>query len=867
MSGTKDCPVLHVVVIGFHHKKGCQVEYSYPPLIPGNPLNSHEIPSEWKHLPSLALPDGAHNYTKDTTFFHLPARDGDNHTVYGVACYRQMDAKDLINRTIDVTRSTVQKSVCVLSRLPLYGLIKAKLELITHAYFDERDFSKVGLLEDTYNNLSLSLMDRDSSQIFLGLSVRNVVAEFRHKIVVLFKLLLLERRVLFSGAPVEDLSNVLLTIISLLPGMIEFGLEKSACRGHHKQISPTLHSTNIGGAEEEFMEVRYKGEDSKVDAVLNSTNKKKHVSRIHSTGRRSVSHEPESPEMTRDIDVSVDLSKSGLKSENDGSEVCDKITMDPPQSEEREKMEIDVNNQISVYSPHKNLCSHKSLQRSLSLSTDSKKPVRGERKRTTSCNMDEYKEQVVVTEDTLNLTSMTQIEVVQTGQMINNCDSVINIEQYSHEMELNDERLHDEEISKNLQHLSITLDDSQAGRIHSSDSVEELDSPESIIKIDREDCFSWEEDRLFLKIGELENEAQNSQDEAQYSSSTDERVTVVDRFSGNVSETKTKGETWNGLDDANRENSSTSLASTTSDQSSNQSTPSKRALLKNKLTSAFGSFSKDRKNKLPNQTPSPMSSPVHSEEVSSSLLQKDEYGFPLAIFTKGTVCYPYLSLQYLDILQDVNIRSFVIGATNVLFKQKKHLSDVIIEVSECRIDVHDRELQKLLQLTTADLRFADLLVKAVIDDKTNEFLDDTEWEGSDEWLRAQFRMYILSLLASVQTEDTKVIDDFGFNFVHAWKTTHNYRVWSSTTHDGIQEVLPGHPCTGQIGMGDLKVRLAHTMQSTERGKKLNAAVSQTGKYMAQTGKAVGGALSNAKTAVSSWFSSWKTGGDKNQPDT
>jgi len=41
-----------------------QVEYSYPPLIPGRPVNSSECPEEWKHLPSLALPDGAHNYTE-----------------------------------------------------------------------------------------------------------------------------------------------------------------------------------------------------------------------------------------------------------------------------------------------------------------------------------------------------------------------------------------------------------------------------------------------------------------------------------------------------------------------------------------------------------------------------------------------------------------------------------------------------------------------------------------------------------------------------------------------------------------------------------------------------------------------------------
>ena len=54
---------------------------------------------------------------------------------------------------------------------PLYGLIQAKLELITHAYFDELDFSKVSLLEETYKNLNASLTDSlldGGSQVFLG---------------------------------------------------------------------------------------------------------------------------------------------------------------------------------------------------------------------------------------------------------------------------------------------------------------------------------------------------------------------------------------------------------------------------------------------------------------------------------------------------------------------------------------------------------------------------------------------------------------------------------------------------------------------------------------------------------------------------
>ena len=43
----------------------------------------------------------------------------------------------LTNKTDDITRASVQKSVCVLSRLPLYGHIQVKMSLITEAYFRE----------------------------------------------------------------------------------------------------------------------------------------------------------------------------------------------------------------------------------------------------------------------------------------------------------------------------------------------------------------------------------------------------------------------------------------------------------------------------------------------------------------------------------------------------------------------------------------------------------------------------------------------------------------------------------------------------------------------------------------------------------
>lgn len=92
-------------------------------------------------------------------------------------------------------------------------------------------------------------------------------------------------------------------------------------------------------------------------------------------------------------------------------------------------------------------------------------------------------------------------------------------------------------------------------------------------------------------------------------------------------------------------------------------------------------------------------------------LEEDQYGLPLAIFTKvsfptpssllwpsggcgfpaeqqplpsrcqGYLCLPYMALQQHHLLSDVAVRGFVAGATNILFRQQRHLSDAVIEVS------------------------------------------------------------------------------------------------------------------------------------------------------------------------------------------
>ena len=113
------------MVVGFHHKKGCLIDYCYPSLpksctnssnnnnnnnnesncdkITNNSTTTNELqlnqqdliklPDCWKSLPSLAIPDGAHNFERDSVYFHLPDLFDPTRTVFGVACYQQIMTK------------------------------------------------------------------------------------------------------------------------------------------------------------------------------------------------------------------------------------------------------------------------------------------------------------------------------------------------------------------------------------------------------------------------------------------------------------------------------------------------------------------------------------------------------------------------------------------------------------------------------------------------------------------------------------------------------------------------------------------------------------------------------------------------------
>jgi hypothetical protein len=154
-----------VSVVDFHHARGPEIEL----WIGSKPGRDPAEDNDWGLIPYMALPDGAHSLTEEFSYFTLvqKKRNGsiadqdkegtsqeegegeeEESSVFGISCTQQLDASKLLFRSEDVTRSAVQKAVVALTDRPEeFGRLREKLSVVTRAWFAQRDFRDVEILE------------------------------------------------------------------------------------------------------------------------------------------------------------------------------------------------------------------------------------------------------------------------------------------------------------------------------------------------------------------------------------------------------------------------------------------------------------------------------------------------------------------------------------------------------------------------------------------------------------------------------------------------------------------------------------------------------------------------------------------------
>lgn len=416
-------------------------------------------------------------------------------------------------------------------------------------------------------------------------------------------------------------SHIIFLIVS---GMLESGLMQACNQLNEKKLSPTLAVANFNSdldEDEQFLEVRYhsSSHDSPLAEVLghmhNSALSLETGFDIDSTSINT-NHEyttkhfnntkepPESPSIPRDSFTS-DEESNGKKQLSQGSEIGKK-----------EKLENRLSNisNDSHFSGKDLLHSKKTRSESNNAEESDKLTVhlvpKGKKlsidtnahrveDRNHSCENSSYEHvdnidlQSGITADILDLDAKLQEGNVVGGSYIARQGSLI---------------------------LHTTVH-----RLNSDEIIEDLDSPESISKIDKEDCFSWEQDHLQLSI-DHEHDDTEIIDLASSTSASRDSVAISDKES--ISSDSTTASSTQPEKSKHKTVFMTS-GKNESPPNSPHSKETRSKVFKNKLSAALNKVGHKSKTK-------DQKDDIMLKQTGEICLHQDQFGYPLVIFTQAS---------------------------------------------------------------------------------------------------------------------------------------------------------------------------------------------------------------------------------------
>ena len=227
-------PILLIALISFHHKKGSIIEYSYPPkesihknanisyLISNRDISIEKFVDDlFQQLTYICLPDGVHCTKSDTQFFIIQDY---NYPLYGISCYEQI--KSQRDDTIENTRNFIQKSICIISILPLYSPLYAKLSVTVETFFNQTSLRDKNIINELYQNFCLDDETNfrvDEMNFVFG--TRKLLCFTQEKIFLILKMILLEKKILIFSNISGNVCSFLYNLLALFPGQILFNLK------------------------------------------------------------------------------------------------------------------------------------------------------------------------------------------------------------------------------------------------------------------------------------------------------------------------------------------------------------------------------------------------------------------------------------------------------------------------------------------------------------------------------------------------------------------------------------------------------------------------------------------------------------------
>ena len=239
--------LIFLALVSFHQKKGSVVEFTIPKReeLQNNPIlkslfnlkfsTSKAILDDlFTQLPNYALADGIHLVNTDTEFFFV---HNYKKPLYCLSHYVQIKT-DILEETNDTSknviddfqkneRNCIQKALCLVSTIPLFGNSIIYQNFYTQLINQMDNFMSQNSLNDKTNldilyNSLVNINDTTNNKWIFNL--RKIYCFLKEDIFILIKLVLLEKRIIVYSQIPSNVSMFIMSLLSLLPGEISQGL-------------------------------------------------------------------------------------------------------------------------------------------------------------------------------------------------------------------------------------------------------------------------------------------------------------------------------------------------------------------------------------------------------------------------------------------------------------------------------------------------------------------------------------------------------------------------------------------------------------------------------------------------------------------
>ena len=237
-------PILYIAVISFNQKKGAIVEFIYPDIESlkndkeSNEYLSSLCDSNNKKLDSidkvieninyqltyLCMPDGAHILKNDSQYFLIQNL---SKILYGISCYRQLEVTPAMKEDEqENTRDCVQKAMCIVSKVPLFGQMASKLSVTMLAYFNQESLKDKKIIGELYGNYKITPKTSiNVNEIMASFSLKKLLSLTKEKIFSIIKLIMLERKILVYSHISNNVCSFIFSFLSLFPCNAFFNLD------------------------------------------------------------------------------------------------------------------------------------------------------------------------------------------------------------------------------------------------------------------------------------------------------------------------------------------------------------------------------------------------------------------------------------------------------------------------------------------------------------------------------------------------------------------------------------------------------------------------------------------------------------------